>query len=228
MSFRTFAALLSLTLLASEASAENVEFKIANSFPVKGKQLPFSLYLSVEDSSDTRLGIEAFMDLRSLQKNAPWIFSNVLKDTCKQKYSLAVSEAKAQGDTIVASGQVQAKFHACDTDDPEVYYRGVLLFGQNVDAVVQAAADVRGKCARLRLVDLELDLHGFVGTVADLTGVTEKVSELILEKGAEILAKHPICPKLPDELAGLDPYFNSGGIREIGQGGVGVTLVGSV
>lgn len=80
----------------------------------------------------------------------------------------------------------------------------------------------------MRLEDVELDLQGFVGTVSDWIGITENAHALILEKGVEVLAENPVCPELPEELAGLDPNCTSGRIREIGADGIGTALTGSV
>ncbi|MCG7522091.1 hypothetical protein [Ruegeria sp. Ofav3-42] len=88
----------------------------------------------------------------------------------------------------------------------------------------KAGADAKGNCILLRLEGVELDLQEFAGTVSDWIGITDKARALILEKGGEVLAENPICP----ELAGLDPNFSSGGIREIGEGGIGAALSGSV
>lgn len=217
-----------LLATAGVGHAEDVTFRIADSVPVKGKDLPYTLLLSLEETAPTRLGAAASLDLRSFQKNAPWILSNVLQETCKRKFALAVSDVRADGDALVAEGQVQAKFFACDTRDPKTHYRGVLLFGQNVDVLIRASADVSGNCLNLQLEDVHLDLQGFIGTVSDAIGLTDRARELILEKGAEVLAENPVCPSLPDELAGLEPSFTSGGVREIGAGGVGAALKGSV
>ncbi len=218
----------SVSTAVRPAHAETVKFRIAETVQVKGKDLPYTLFVSLKDAGETRLGMDAFLDLRSLQDLAPWLFSSVLKETCQQKFALAVSQVSAQADALVADGQVQAKFYACDTDDPKTHYRGVLLFGQNVDVMIKASAAVERNCLQLRLEDVELDLQGFVGTVSDMIGLTEKARLLILEKGAEVLAENPVCPELPSELKGLEPRFTSGGIREIGSGGVGAALSGSV
>ncbi|MGI9368707.1 MAG: hypothetical protein ACR2O2_07685 [Ruegeria sp.] len=214
--------------MAGMVRSDEFDLKVRDEVSVKGNSLPYTLYISLDAQTQTQLGIDAFMDLRAVQRYVPALASNVLDETCKHKYALAVSDARAEGNAIVATGQFQAKFFACDTNDPEKHYRGVLLFGQNVNVVAKAAADVKENCVHLRLVDVELDLVGFVGTVSDLVGLTDKARELILEKGGEALAKNPICPELPDELAGLDPKFTSGGTREVGDGGVAAALSGSI
>ncbi len=226
--FRLVSLGLGLATAASSLAAESVEFKIQDSLPVKERQLPYSLYVSLSEISETRLGVDTFLDLRTVQKLAPALLSNVLEETCKQKFALAVSDVQAEQNAVILRGQFQAKFYACNTKDPKVHYRGVLLFGQNVDVQVRTAADVSRNCVRFRLVDLDLDPQGFVGSVSDWIGLTEKAETLIVEKSAEVLANNPVCPTLPEELASLDPRFTSGGTREIGDGGVGASLTGSV
>lgn len=215
-------------LATSGAAADPVAFKISQNFSARGLSVPYTLYLRLTEVAQSRMGIDAFIDLRQLQRKLPRLLSQVLDETCKHKYAVAITETRAQGDAITVSGQFQAKFYTCDDKDPKVHYRGVLLLGQNVNFTAKASANVSRQCIRLRLLDVQLDPKGFLGGAADLFGLTEKAQTLILEKGEEVLAKHPICPKMPPELAMLDPYFNAGGIREIDAGGIGAALHGSV
>jgi hypothetical protein len=50
----------------------------------------------------------------------------------------------------------------------------------------------------------------------------------ILEEGAKFLSENPVCATLPDEISTLAPSFSDGGAREIGDGGIGAALSGSV
>ncbi len=43
-----------------------------------------------------------------------------------------------------------------------------------------------------------------------------------------IMKRHPICVQMPPELASLEPSYDTGGTRELGDGGLGVYLQGSV
>ncbi|MEY8839683.1 hypothetical protein AB9K41_11710, partial [Cribrihabitans sp. XS_ASV171] len=51
---------------------------------------------------------------------------------------------------------------------------------------------------------------------------------LLLSLAEAVLARNPICPRLPAAIASLDPDFTDGGTVEIGDGGAGVALTGSV
>lgn len=219
---------VALSVLATLATADDIAFKKTQSVSVRGAHLPLVLYLRLTDQSQNRLGVDAFVDLRSFQRNVPGLLSGVLEETCRLKIAVAMKDAVARGDTITARGQVQAKLFACKTDDPKTHYRGVLLLGQNVNFTATAKATAQGHCIRFHLVDVTLDPLGFLGEVADLFGLTEKATSLILEKGGAALNSHPVCPELPPSIASLDPEFYAGGVREIEDGGLGVALQGSV
>lgn len=228
MNLRPFLLSVLVALCATGSLADEVAFKIRQSLSVRGASLPLTFYLRLTDQAQNRLGVDAFVDLRAFQVNAPGLFSGVLDETCKRFFAVAISGAEAKGDTVTVRGQFQAKFFACDTRDPKVHYRGVLLLGQNVNFSASARATARGNCVRFQLVDVALDPLGFLGGVSDLVGLTEGAAELILEKGNAVLADHPVCPELPPSIASLDPDFTAGGVREIGAGGIGAALQGSV
>lgn len=212
----------------SAAHAEDLKFKVSESFSAKGARIPYTLYVRLSEVERTRLGLDLFLDLQGVQRNLPGLLSSVLDETCKHKFAVAITETKAQGELVVVSGQFQAKFFACNTKDPKIHYRRGLLLSQNIDFVAKASAKVSGQCIRLSLNDVALDPDGFLGGAANLLGLTEKAQTLIVEKGQEALNKHPICPKLPADLASLQPSYDGGGTREIGNAGLGAALHGSV
>lgn len=194
----------------------------------QGVQLPYDVYLRFIDVGPTRMGVDAFVDLRGIQANAPGLLSRVLDETCKRKLAVAISDVIAQGDELRVRGQFQAKYFRCNTRDPQVHYRGIQIFGQNVNFDLAARAMVHHPCVRGELTEIELDPLGFLGAVVNLFGVTALAERLISEKAEEVLNDNPVCPKLPSEIASLAPYFSTGGAREIGAGGVGAALNGSV
>lgn len=222
------AALTCGLLMASLSHADDFRTRITQTLPVRGSQLPYSASILLTEVSPTRLGLHVLLDLRHLQRNAPAILSTVLDETCQHKYAVAVADATADGSTITVRGQFQAKFFTCDTSDPKVHRRTSLMLGQNLNVVATASAAVKGQCLHFRLNDLQLDLVGLIGDVAEVTGLTEKAQTLIIDKSNEVFASRPVCPKLPPELAALDPAYYSGGTTEIGDGGVGAYLKGSV
>ncbi|MEY8842445.1 hypothetical protein AB9K41_25720 [Cribrihabitans sp. XS_ASV171] len=222
------ACLLLLSLPATAARAKDAACRLAQSFSAKGYRIPYTLYLKFTPATRTRMTVDAFVDLRGVQRNLPGLLSQVVEETCKHRYAVAVADSRASGDHVSVRGQVQAKFWHCNTRDPAIHYRGLLLLAQNVDFAATASARVHGNCLRLRLADVQIDPGGLLGALANLFGLTEKARQIILEKGAEVLAAHPVCPDLPPDLAPLAPRFTGGGTREVGTGGLGADLHGSV
>lgn len=225
-----FCALLLAVLICFPyaSKAEEVAFAVQDVLTAKTTRLPYTVYLRFRDITETRMGLDVFADLRSIQDAAPLLLSQVVDETCKRKLAVAISEVTAQDQSISVRGQFQAKFYACDTSDPAVHYRGVLLFGQNVNFFATARADARRSCVSARLVNVDLDALGFVGATAELFGLIDLAERVIIEQAEDILSQNPVCPKLPPELSSLEPRLTAGSIEEIGDGGVGAGLSGSV
>jgi hypothetical protein len=80
----------------------------------------------------------------------------------------------------------------------------------------------------LRLVDLDFELEGAVELTPDQKDGIATARALIGPAVARLMANHPICPKLPPELASLSPRYEEGGTTEIVHGGAGIYLRGSV
>ncbi|MCA0873876.1 hypothetical protein LCL97_23845 [Seohaeicola saemankumensis] len=217
-----------LFVRALPAQADGFRTQFIRSVAVRGVPLPYSAIVDVTPRGPTRLGIRVLLDLRDMQRNAPGLLSTVLDETCNQKYAVAVADAGASGSSVTLRGQFQAKLFTCNTSDPKVHFRGPLALGQNLNVAASAEAVVRGQCLHLRMTDLDADLAGLIGDIADLTGLDDKAQDLVLTRGNEVLSRHPICPELPQELAGLDPRFFGGGTTELGKGGVGAYLDGSI
>ena len=87
-----------------------------------------------------------------------------------------------------------------------------------VDAIAVAKAEVQGQCLTFSIKSVDLSPRGFIGTVSNLFGLTNRINDAVLEKGGEFLAAHPVCPPLPEEFSVLDPIYESGGTREMPSG----------
>ena len=90
-----------------------------------------------------------------------------------------------------------------------------------------ATASVVDNCAVFELVDLTL-LPGQRDVPPEEDEDLKAARILLLEAVNVLLRRRPICPELPPELASLDPVYGSGGPRELGDGGLGIYLEGSV
>jgi hypothetical protein len=206
----------------------DVRFRIAETLEVGGREVPLTLFLGLSSQSDTRLGVEAFIDLRRLQTALPAIVLGTVEASCGLGLDVELDHAEADGQNVRAWGTVHAHLYRCPGRGTEQERRGMRLLTQSIDVVAVATAGIERDCVAFRLVDLNLSPKGLIGRVANLFGVTERARATILERATAALASNPICPELPEGFARLDPRYTEGGPREIGEGGMGAALKGSV
>ncbi len=208
--------------------AGDIAFKVPVDLPIEDETLSFVLYAGLDAVTETRLGANVFVDLRSIQLRLPDLVSGVLDETCGHEIAINLIETEAKGDLVRARGTVRAKLFSCDPSDPAGEKQGFRWLTQNVDAIATAKADVRGGCIEFSLLDLELDPRGVLGGAANMFGLTDIARSVVLEETEKFLAENLVCPALPGELSALSPNFSAAGVREIGDGGIGVALSGSV
>jgi hypothetical protein len=206
----------------------DVRFRIAETLELGGQEVPLTLFLGLSSQSDTRLGVEAFIDLRPLQEALPDIASGPLEASCRLGLDVELDRAEADGQNVRAWGTVHASLYRCPGRGTEQERRGMRLLTQSIDVVAVATAGIERDCVVFRLADLDLSPKGLIGRVANWFGVTERARAAVLKRATAALASNPVCPGLPDELARLDPRYTEGGPREIGEGGMGAALSGSV
>ncbi|MEM8630939.1 MAG: hypothetical protein AAGF74_06870 [Pseudomonadota bacterium] len=196
--------------------------------PTRFGAVPFTVYTGLDAATQTRLAVNAFVDLRAVQARLPELFTGVIQDSCNLEVALNEIDVEADGDRVVARANVFASIYRCRGRGSPEEEQGFRFLTQRVETVATANAQVSDNCMEFALVDLELDPAGFIGGVANLFGLTERVRTAILDKAAEVLSENRFCPELPEELATLEPLYSDGGAREIGEGGMGAALVGSV
>ena len=208
--------------------AGDVAFLLESDLPTAKGPLPLAVYLGITAESDTRLLVNAFVDLRKLQARLPDVLSGAVEETCERQINLDFRGARAEGDGVRAAGTVQIRLYSCDQAESASANRGGLRLAQTVDAEAVIAARLRGNCIEFVLRDLNLASHGFLGALTNAFFSSDSAREAILDKANSVLSDNPVCPKLPKELEALSPRFYSGGVRMIGDGGVGAQLSGSV
>lgn len=208
--------------------AGEVAIKTPIDLPVGGERVPIVLYLGLNSGSDTRLGINALADLRFLQVRLPDLLTGVIDESCKQKIALVFDRAEATKDRVRAWGTVDVTFYSCNREDPAAHKQGARLFSQRIGVVAEATAELQGECIAFRLLDLDLAPSGAIGAVANALGLTKLAGRIIQEEGATYFTENPVCITLPDELAMLAPRYQSGGPVEVGNGGMGARVSGSV
>lgn len=209
------------------AYAGDVAFRVAQSFAARGQEVPFAFYLGLAPAGGTRLGANAFGDMRGLQKALPGLLSGPIEASCSIGLNVNFGGIEAEGDVLRAGASVKASLYRCkDRDTPEER-RGFRMISQTVDVNARLRAGLAGNCIRLELADLGLKPRGILGGLATLFGFTERVRAAIFEKAETVLAENLVCPTLPEPIAILEPQFTTLGVREVGGGGVGMALSGS-
>lgn len=208
--------------------AGDVEFRITETFSARDKELPLTVFLGLVPVSDTRLGANAFVDLRGVQSALPDLLTGTLDPSCSLGLDVDFNDAEAAGDTIRAQAVVTARLYRCKGGGAETEQRGLRLLAQTIDVDATARGRLEGDCIAFHLVDLDLDPRGLLGGVATLFGITEKARAAIVEKTRATLAENPVCPDLPEAIDILDPQFSEITLREIGDGGMGASASGSV
>ena len=116
----------------------------------------------------------------------------------------------------------------CERTGPGTWERGELLTTEEIGVRADMSADLAGDCIVFRLIDLERDPPGVIAQLDTGSGRAQAARALLLEAVGLILEESPLCPDLPPELAVLDPTFDRGAPEEIGDGGVGVAVDGSI
>jgi hypothetical protein len=202
--------------------------KLTQDVPSESGPIPIILYAGLSPETDTRLAANAFVDLRLLQLRLPEILSRAVVDECGQEILLDFAGIEAVGDDLRAGGIVEARFYRCrDKGTPEEK-RGHRIFTQRLEAIATATASIQNDCIEFDLKDIYLDPYGLIGGLATFFGFTESARKAILKRGSAFLDENPLCPALPPDLSSLDPGFSQGGPRDLGDGGIGVALSGSV
>jgi hypothetical protein len=212
----------------SATYAGDVAFRIGETFRAEGQDIPFSVYLGLAPETPTRLGGKAFVDLRGLQAALPDLLSGTIEPSCGLGLDLRFEGAEAEGDTIRARASADARAYRCRQRGTEDESRGVRLLAQTIDIDATLRGSLAGECIAFQLVDLELEPKGLLGGLATLFGVTERARAAILVEARTTLAGNPVCPDLPPALAILAPRLSAASLREIGEGGIGAALSGSV
>lgn len=206
----------------------DVMFSLAERIEAQDRALPVTAYFGLSSLGDTRLGIKAAVDLRDIQRDLPSLLSGRLDPDCGLGIELGLTQTQAEGDAVRARGTVKADLYRCKGRDTEKEARGAHLWTQLVDFDAVLGAGLTGECVGFELRELTLDPRGFLGGLGTAFGITEKVRKAILDKGNAALRDTPICPDMPPTLERLSPDFGSGGAIEIGDGGLGAALSGTV
>ncbi|CUK10970.1 hypothetical protein RUE5091_03360 [Ruegeria denitrificans] len=221
--------LVTVSVGARSPSAQQVDFVIDATLPVRDTELPYTLDLNLTAVAPTRIGVGALLDLREIQKAVPQrLADNAIVDNCGLQVRLDDLSFKAEGDAIDLDGDVTITIFECSRTSERDFQRGEQKRAILANMSTEATVELRDNCAYFKLIDLTLSAPEAQREQLLEDDTLESVKELMLAAVDLVLNDTPLCPELPAELASLDPVYENGGPREIGEGGLGVLLNGSV
>ncbi|WP_170774653.1 hypothetical protein [Ruegeria lacuscaerulensis] len=209
--------------------AQQVDFIIDATLPVRDTDLPYKLNLTLTAVDTTRIGVGALLDLRGAQKIVPErLADNAIVDNCGLQVRLDDISFGAKDDAIDLDGEVTVTLFECSRTSERDFQRGQEKNSILANMSTEATVELRDNCAYIKLIDLTLTAPEAQREQILEDDTLESVKELMLAAVDLVLNETPLCPELPAELASLDPVYESGGPREIGDGGLGILLDGSV
>ena len=208
--------------------AGDVTFRFAENLAAGDQDIPVTLLLGLAPQAETRLGANALVDLRHLQQALPQLLSGPIEPSCALGLDILFHGAEAEADALRARASLTARLYACSGRGTENEQRGMRLLAPTIDVDATLSAGLEGDCIAFRLDALDLAPRGLIGGLANLFGFTKRARSALLEQTRTMLEENPVCPDLPAALALLDPHFSVLGLREIGAGGIGAALSGSV
>lgn len=219
---------IALALAMPAAHAQEVHFTVDEVLPLENKEVPYLLEVTLRVASPTRVGVDAVLDLRDLQAMLEDDLSEeVLVDVCGNRTVLDDVEVKTLDDVVALKGQLQSQLFECRRTGEVGWQREGEKDRLALGFSARASAAVVDNCAVFELVDLSLEPQGRDGPSEEDEDL-QAARILLLEAVNVLLRRRPLCPELPPELASLDPAYDAGGPTELGDGGLGVYLVGSI
>ncbi len=221
-------AALWLSVGMTAASATEVTFSFEDVLSVREREVPYALDIRLAPTGATRVEVDALMDLRELQQRVEDdIAGRELIDVCGNRTVLKSVAVETEGQVVGLSGDVESQFYECRRSGDRDWQREGKKQLLSLGFSASATAYIDDNCAIFELVDLTLVPEARAG-IEDEDPDLLAARILMLEAVNVLLRRDALCPELPPELVSLDPDYEEGGPREIGDGGLGIQLRGTV
>ncbi|WP_171239110.1 hypothetical protein [Ruegeria sp. HKCCA5763] len=205
----------------------DIEFLLPSEVPVGNEVFNVAFFIGLSPATETRLRVTAMADLRAIQARFPELASGVYDDSCSREVSVKIHETEAIEDHVELRGSMFVRFFSC-SQNASGEERGGLWLTQEIDTKAKVEAFVEAQCVRFSVVELELDPRGFTGFIAKMFGVIEEARTEILEQAENYFDANPICLTVPKELKPVSPKATLVRALEIGEGGIGAEIQGSI
>ena len=220
---------LAAILASPEVKANEVHLKFEQEISLRGQPVAYDLDVTLSEAGQTRVGLDAQIDLSNVQKQLSSQFDGyLLVEACNISAEIQEIELSVDKELFRFEGVLAADFYRCERDDLQAIDRGDLVLSQTVAATINAGVIVRDNCAVLAFEGFDFDLVGAVELTPEQQKSFDEASTIVatlVEKGIQ---RFPICPTLPPQLSSLSPRYDSGGTTELSDGGAGVFLRGSI
>ncbi|MGI1661768.1 hypothetical protein ACRDNQ_05975 [Palleronia sp. KMU-117] len=211
------------------ASQDRLEVRVDDTLGIRGREIAYGLDIGLAVAGPTRIGVATALDLRDLQAQLPDLLAGeILVETCGGGVTLDRLEIEGRGATLVARATLDVTTYDCVRTGPGTWERSALLNADAIGVRADMSTEVVENCIVFRLLDLERDPPGVFAQMDTGSGRAQAARALLLEAVGLLLEDSPLCPQLPAELAVLDPRFDRGAPQEVGEGGVGVRVDGSI
>ncbi|WP_170478191.1 hypothetical protein [Ruegeria arenilitoris] len=205
----------------------DIEFHLPSEVPIGDEIFNVAFYAGLSPATETRLRVNAMADLRAIQARFPELASGIYDDSCAREVSVQILETEAIENHVELRGSMFVRFYSCK-QKASGELRGGLWLTQEIDASAKVEAYVEEQCVRFSVVELDLNPRGFTGAIANFFGVIEGARTEILEQAENYFDANPICLTVPKELKPVSPKATLVRAIEIGEGGIGAEIQGSI
>ena len=224
------AMLLAVLCLGPRASdAQQVSFMFDEVLEVANNELVYTLDLDLIAAAPTRVAVNALLDLREIQRNlSESVVDNAIIDGCGLQVKLDELSIVTEDNAIALESLLSITRFDCGRISKKDFRRGdqIGAFSANLSTVV--SVELQDNCAYFKVFDLILSAPESERSQLLEEKTLSEVKSFLLAAIDLVLSETPICPKLPAELASLDPIYENGGPQEIEDGGLGIFLSGSL
>jgi hypothetical protein len=216
-------------VVEASAAPGRLTGKITDSIDIDGTAVAYGLDFRLAAGGPTRIDVETTLDLRELQRELPDLLAGaVLSDICGGRIMLRRLEAEASGRRVAVSGVVNVESFDCAQTQPGTWERGALLDANEIGVRAELSAEIVESCVVFRLLDLSRDPPGPFVQLETGSGRVEAARQLLLEAAGLLLEEASLCPEFPPDIAVLNPRLDRIAPEEIGDGGVGIGMDGSI
>ncbi len=206
-----------------------VGLSLEDSLTLAETEIDYGITLQLSPASSTRIGIDALLDLRDIQSRLPALLEGrLVTDNCGGRIEIESFETEASDTTVLARSALKMESYECIRSGPGSWERGALEETKQANVLAHVSAELVDQCVVFRLLDLERDPPGALGQIQTGSGRLAAARALVFEAIELVLEESALCPTLGPVLATLQPHFAYGAPQEIGEGGAGIAMQGSI